>query len=418
MTAQKGSTYALCLDYSHNGNANDIQLQVVARSTSEFYSVLKKGASTLNYATAGSYTVGDVPNAEDSTQWFWSKLDQQEGVVVQSRWDLGYMKKTAAGGNSALYGMVVNPRSGGTGYCSVVQIYAENPGINLSANLTQFKPITTQSTNVRLYSYGGSGTTFAVSTDGSTYTAYANGSTVQVTSSFYLRVFGNFTAVMADSVVDNVPPSITNYSAQGASCTNWNLNGSSPCTTVQTTPNIYFNTSEAANCAIGRTNVNYSAMGSARNCTYGEGAIEHLCTLIEDDILMYEDSLVYLSCKDSSGNQGNASTSGPLALTVTGLEAAGDRDIGIGVQNALLSNYTNYTSQQISARNFNGDQDSGRFDWVAKKGNKVWAFNYVTKGEEHVGMFNMTPALYVFEMSNITSTNITKFAETVINSTK
>ena len=55
---------------------------------------------------------------------------------------------------------------------------------------------------------------------------------------------------------------------------------------------------------------------------------------------------------------------------------------------------------------------------MAKKGNKVWAFNYVTKGEQHVNMLNLTPTLYVLEMSNITTSNITKAVEFVINATK
>ncbi len=88
------------------------------------------------------------------------------------------------------------------------------------------------------------------------------------------------------------------------------------------------------------------------------------------------------------------------------------------MQNALLSGYTNYTAQQIFARKLDNTQDVGTFDWVAKKGSKVWAFNYVTKGEQHVQMFNMTPVLYVLEMSNITGTNITKKVEGIINATK
>ena len=47
-----------------------------------------------------------------------------------------------------------------------------------------------------------------------------------------------------------------------------------------------------------------------------------------------------------------------------------------------------------------------------------WTFNYVTKGEEHVLLFNLTPVLYVLEMSNITFTNITNKVEVMINATK
>ena len=220
------------------------------------------------------------------------------------------------------------------------------------------------------------------------------------------------------SAPDTTPPSITGYSSQGSSCTNWNTNPANPCSTPDTTPTLYFNTSENAFCAIGRTNVNYTDMGSSRNCTSGEGTTEHACTLTGQDELVYEDSNVSLSCKDASGNENRTSTSGGLSLTVTGMEVAGDTSIGVGGQNALLSGYTNYTSQQVYARHFNGAQDVGTFDWLVKKGSKAWAFNYVTKGEQHVGMFNITPSLYVLEINNVTSANITKYVELLINATR
>ncbi len=249
----------------------------------------------------------------------------------------------------------------------------------------------------------------SAATSSRTFQIWANASDGSVsTSALTLYSFGS----------DTTPPSITGYSSQGSSCTNWNTNPSNPCSTADTTPTLYFNTTESAFCAIGRTNVNYTNMGSSRNCTSGEGTTEHACTLTGQDELVYEDSNVSLGCKDASGNENRTSTSGGLSLTITGLEAAGDASLGLGVQNALLSGYTNYTSQQVYARHFNGAQDSGRFDWVAKKGSKAWAFNYVTKGEQHVGMFNITPSLYVLEINNVTSANITKYVELVINATK
>ena len=219
-------------------------------------------------------------------------------------------------------------------------------------------------------------------------------------------------------VADIIPPHITAYSDQGASCSSWNTDPSTACTTSDTTPSIYFNTSDPAYCAIGVNDENYTTMGSSRNCTSGEGTEEHACTLILQDELVYGDSTVYISCKDTSDNENTTSTSGPLSLTITGLETGGETAIGVGVQNALLSGYTNYTEQQIYARKLDGTQDVGVFDWVAKKGSKVWAFNFITKGEEHVGMFNLTPVLYILEMSNITNSTITTTVETMINATK
>jgi hypothetical protein len=187
--------------------------------------------------------------------------------------------------------------------------------------------------------------------------------------------------------------------------------------TSDTTPSFSLKTDISAYCRIGVSNLNYTDMGTWRNCT-GGGSTFHTCTLGSQDELVYEDSYVYFGCASTNGLENLTSTSGAVKLTITGLEAAGDSAIGAGVQNALLSGYTNYTSQQISARSFTGTQDSGRFDWVTKKGSKVWAFNYVTKGEENVYMFNLTPTLYVLEMRNITSANITKFVETMLNATK
>lgn len=100
-------------------------------------------------------------------------------------------------------------------------------------------------------------------------------------------------------------------------------------------------------------------------------------------------------------------------------ESAGDTAIGIGVQNALLGSYTNYTSQQVYGRNLANSQFLGTFDWMAKRGNKVWLFNYITSGESHVSnTFNLTPSVYVSQMANLTSSQITLEVEKLINSTR
>lgn len=226
--------------------------------------------------------------------------------------------------------------------------------------------------------------------------------------------------------VDTTPPGITllNLTSGGGAGQLVNLTdtqcqnpGCTVPSTSDTTPTFEVVTDENAYCRIGVSNANYTNLGSGRNCT-GGGTTSLTCTVTDQDELVYEDSFVYLGCADDVGNENLSSTSGAVKLIITGLEAAGDTSVGLGVQNALLSGYTNYTSQQVYARHFNGDQDVGTFDWVAKKGSKAWAFNYVTKGEQHVGMFNITPTLYVFEMNNITSANITKYVELVINATK
>ena len=228
--------------------------------------------------------------------------------------------------------------------------------------------------------------------------------------------------IIGDNITtpDTIPPSITNYSSQGSSCTNWNTNTSKPCTTSDTTPTLYFNTSEAAYCAIATSSWNYTQMGSSRNCASGENTIEHACDLIPGDELVYEDSTAYLSCKDSSGNMNKSgeSTSGPLKLSITGLEAAGRTSIGTGIQNALLSGYTNYTDLQIYARNLSNAQAKGTFDRAVKKGSKMWAFNRIGVSDSHVNMINLTPVLYTLELANRTSSNITLEVEKLINATK
>ena len=222
---------------------------------------------------------------------------------------------------------------------------------------------------------------------------------------------------------DTSPPEINQNSYNmtsegGEGCINWRTGETNQCSTSDTTPTVEFTTNEPAFCAIDISNVNYTIMGISRNCTIGEGTASHACTLTVQDELVYEDSTMHISCKDSNNNQNSTSTSGALSLTITSLETGGDAAIGVGIQNALLSGYTNYTNQQIYARKLDNTQDFGTFDWVAKKGSKVWAFNYITKGEEHVGMFNLTPVLYVLEMSNITNTSIINRVEIMINATK
>jgi len=229
-------------------------------------------------------------------------------------------------------------------------------------------------------------------------------------------------------VPDTTPPAINQNSYNmtsegGAGCVNWRANPATPCSTSDTTPTVNFTTTESAWCAIGTQSINFTQyvnLGIDRNCTIGQGTSSHTCTLVPDDELTFANSNIYLSCRDSNGNENTTgkSTSGALSLTITGLETGGDSAIGVGIQNALLSGYTNYTNQQVYARNLAGQQDFGTFDWVAKKGSKAWAFNYITNGEAHVGLFNLTPVLYVLEMSNITNTTITNKVEALINATK
>ncbi len=229
---------------------------------------------------------------------------------------------------------------------------------------------------------------------------------------------------------DTTPPEITYYnlSSSDDGCESWNTNKNTACSTSDPTPVVQFNTSENAWCAIrgnssATSGQNYTEMGSSRNCTgvaSGEGTREHFCTLTNQDELVYDTSYIHISCKDASNNQNRSgtSTSGALKVSVTSLETDGRNSIGIGIQNALLSGYTNYTDLQIYARNLSNGQVKGTFDRAAKKGSKMWAFNRIGVSDSHVNMFNLTPVLYTFEFANKTSSNITLEVEKLINATK
>ena len=207
----------------------------------------------------------------------------------------------------------------------------------------------------------------------------------------------------------------------GEGCIIWNTNKATPCPTSDTTPTVNFTTNEPASCAIGTQDINFSSynnQGVNRNCTIGQGTLSHTCSLILMDELVYDASYIYISCEDANKNQNRNSTSGSLALSITGLETLGRDSMATGIQNALLSGYTNYTDLQIYARNLSNAQVKGTFDRVAKKGSKMWAFNRIGVSDSHVNMFNLTPVLYTLEFANKTSGYITNQTERLINATK
>ncbi len=228
---------------------------------------------------------------------------------------------------------------------------------------------------------------------------------------------------------DTTPPVISYYNVTNENgCENWFTDKTNACSTSSVVPTIQFNTNENAWCAIAGSSsstsldLNYTNMGSPRNCTgapSGEGGtLNHRCTLIYQDELVYDISYLFISCKDTNGNQNRTSTSGALKLSITGLEAAGRNSIALGIQNALLSGYTEYTDLQIYARNLSNGQAKGTFDRAAKKSSKMWAFNRIGVSDNYVRMFNMTPVLYTLEFANKTSEYITNQTERLVNATK
>lgn len=234
-------------------------------------------------------------------------------------------------------------------------------------------------------------------------------------------------SVYTPPILDTTPPSITYYNlSNGAGCENWNTDKTNACVTSSVTPTIQFNTSENAWCRISAnstltTGMNYSDMGSARNCTgaaAGEGGKRHLCTLSLADQFAYDFGYIHISCRDSDTNQNLTSTSDALRVNISGLEATSRDSVEIGIANALGTSYSTYTDQKIYARNSANSQSVGAFDKVVKKLNKVWAINYIGASDSHVNMFNITPVLYTLEFANKTQTYIQNQTAFFINSTK
>lgn len=77
------------------------------------------------------------------------------------------------------------------------------------------------------------------------------------------------------------------------------------------------------------------------------------------------------------------------------------------------------TDQVVFERNMQNTQTVGRFDKVLIYGNQRWLFNYVTPGTSDVFLnpFNITPVVYVYEMSNVSASNITSRVQGLIDST-
>ncbi|VVB75196.1 Uncharacterised protein [Candidatus Tiddalikarchaeum anstoanum] len=100
-------------------------------------------------------------------------------------------------------------------------------------------------------------------------------------------------------------------------------------------------------------------------------------------------------------------------------EAAGSAAIEEGIHSSILgSNIATYPNQKVYIRYKTGDQNMNSFDRVVKTNNQLWAFNYVTTGENYSNMNDITSAVYIWEGENRTPTNITNTVSNLINQTK
>jgi hypothetical protein len=229
----------------------------------------------------------------------------------------------------------------------------------------------------------------------------------------------NGTERPAGSSSNTAPPVIESYnlSAPAGDCTSW---PSGICSTPDSTPTVLITTDKSATCAIGLENWNYTKYSEGINRTCENiDTKTHICTIRDEDQIVYKYDSIYISCIDTYGYENATSTSGPLSIEILGREEETGDAIEKGIDNALFGeSYTKYPNQKVYARSLSGVQKYGIFDWVVRMGNKAWAFNYITAGEEHVGMFNISPVLYVLEMSNITNSTITSSVEALIDETK
>lgn len=98
-------------------------------------------------------------------------------------------------------------------------------------------------------------------------------------------------------------------------------------------------------------------------------------------------------------------------------ETEGRIAIEQGINNSVIVGQIIYTDYYMRYLNESTDE-IGLFDKITENLNQTWAFNYVTAGESVTDMKNLTNVVYVLELANRTSTNITLEVESFINVTK
>ena len=100
-------------------------------------------------------------------------------------------------------------------------------------------------------------------------------------------------------------------------------------------------------------------------------------------------------------------------------ETEGDTAIQQGILNTLPNAIIN-NEQQLYTRHSNNTQQLGRFDKLAFNStlNKRWAINYITSGESFTNMANLSKSLFILEMTDLSSNQITQRVEQFINGTK
>lgn len=192
----------------------------------------------------------------------------------------------------------------------------------------------------------------------------------------------------------------------------------SPYTTADTTPTFRFLTEGGANCRIGDENQNYSAMTSGAGSCDGDGLTAHNCTLTVQDELVSSTDYVYLSCQSAGGAE-LANASRALEMSITSLSGTVLDAFDRGIQSSVIwPGAVVYTNQQVYLRSLSNQQVLATVDKVAVYGNQRWILNNGLDGENTLGLFNITPVVYVLDVVNVSSTSITSQVSALINATK
>lgn len=191
---------------------------------------------------------------------------------------------------------------------------------------------------------------------------------------------------------------------------------SEPYTTQDITPTFKFNTNTYADCRISNEDLSYSSMSV--NCTEGQGTKNHTCTLHDDDALSgVGTKYVYVSCKNGIFEH-NSSNNRDLEMY---LAAANESAASEAIQSGILASSiwpgaTVYTDQQVYLRDLSNNQTLATVDKVAVYGNQRWLFSYTNASK--LGLFNITPVVYVLDLVNLTESEIQYKVINMIDSTK
>lgn len=209
--------------------------------------------------------------------------------------------------------------------------------------------------------------------------------------------------------IDN---STLNLSSTG--CTNWRTNFSDSCVTYDTTPTVKFDTTSHAQCRITSANKTFDELDATNDCQGGQNTSSHTCSLPVAEELLESAGEIYISCAKVDGS--DPVRIGPLAVSLTDLSVS---RIDIGIRDSIIwPGAEIYSDQQVFLRDKDNNQLLATVDRVAVYGNQRWLFNWLEANESFVGLFNISPAIYVLEMQNYTPYETQTSVAALINSTK